>query len=169
MFSKNNRAHQKKKKTIVFKFFLINSFRRCCRANQSVTAGSREGMTKTYVEVMVSQCVEQRQATACHHRFCQFTFFTMMWSSPLQTHTHTGKFVGTYPAACTRPHIHTHIPKQPQWINYSRSQCVCVYGLLIGSDRGCGDVLITPGFLAFPHRPCWHPPITHFSLTFLSL
>lgn len=44
---------------------------------------------------------------------------------------------------------HTHT-KPAQWINYNHSKGDCVYGLLIGSDRGCGDVLITPGFLPFP-------------------
>lgn len=38
-------------------------------------------------------------------------------------------------------------------INYNHSHCARVYGLLMGSDRGCGDVVITLGFLPFPTLP----------------
>ena len=75
---------------------------------------------------------------------------TRAWM-PIHTHAHT--HIHTH----ARTHTHTH-SKPAQWINYNHSLCVCVYGVLIWSDRGCGDVLITPGFLPFLTAPPDAPP-----------
>ena len=99
--------------------------------------------------------------------------YSLQWCAHvlyLHTHTHTHKYVGTFTALCTdlQTHTHTHF-KPAQWINYNHSQGVCLYGALIGNDRGCGKCTHHSRLLASPHRLSWQPPITQFSLTFLSL
>lgn len=75
----------------------------------------------------------------------------------MSRHTHT-EHVGTCTGTWTDPHVRmcahthtrTHIINQPnELITITANVFVCM-GVLIGSDRGCGDVLITPGFLPFP-------------------
>ena len=129
---------------------------------------------------MVSRCVEQLPIGLSHSMPVQILSALILSNHAHVLHTHihahiyvnalhTRMYAGTWANTCaecththththTRRHTHTHTLKPAQWINYNHSLCVCVYGVLIGSDRGCGDVLITPGFLPFLTTPPDAPP-----------